>query len=199
MRPALFALLAVTFLLPACATAKTFVKDANAAVRAIPRPHLIGLDPEPYPVGAEGLVEYCRAIKLRYEYGRDMVGHGNKLLERGKRQVNAGSFSIRSGEDKVTAAETMLSKARHELSLKIGDTRADTYDFELLNDPKRFSRIQNNLDNGLRAMRRGKELIEIGERRVKEGREQIDSGITSIREGQDAMQDDEGRCANLSQ
>ncbi|MDG1826703.1 MAG: hypothetical protein P8H62_10600, partial [Henriciella sp.] len=45
MRPALFALLAVTFLLPACTTAKTFVKDANAAVRAIPRPHLIGLDP----------------------------------------------------------------------------------------------------------------------------------------------------------
>lgn len=197
MRLTVFAIVMASLVLPACTATKTFVNDAEAAVKAIPRPHFVVLDPEPYPAGAEGLVAYCKAIKLRFNYGRDMVGNGNILLSQGKKMVSDGAFKIRSGEDKVIAAETALSKARRDLSLKLGDVRAETYDFELLNDPSRFSRIQNNLDNGLRMMVRGKEIIEKGESEVSEGRAKIDEGIASIREGQAAMQDDEGRCANV--
>jgi len=193
MRLPLLAVLAAGLTLPGC----TFTRDAVSAVKAIPRPHLIGLDPAPYPVDTEGLVAYCEAIDVRYEYGRDSVGKGNELLAQGKQMVSEGSFRIRSGEAKVTAAEVSLSNARRELGLKRGSVRPDTADFKLLNDPKRYSRIQTQLDNGLRTMERGQEMIELGERRVAEGRARIDQGIDMIRVGQSAMQDDEGRCLKL--
>lgn len=194
MRLPILALLAAGLTLPGCMMAR----DAVSAVKAIPRPHLIGLDPTPYPVGTEGLLEYCEAINVRYEYGRDMVGNGNELLAQGKQMVSEGSFRVRSGEAKVTAAEVTLSNARRELGLKRGSVRADTADFALLNDPKRYSRIQTQLDNGLRTMQRGLDMIELGERRVAEGRARIDQGIDMIREGQAAMQDDEGRCLSVT-
>lgn len=193
MRLPLLALLAAGLTLPGCMMAR----DAVSAVKAIPRPHLIGLDPAPYPVDAEGLIEYCKAIDARYEYGRVLVGQGNALLVEGKDMVSEGSFRIRSGEAKVTAAETGLSNARRELGLKRGSAQPHTRDFDLLNDPKRYSRIQTQLDNGLRSMERGQDMIRIGERRVAEGRARIQQGIDKIREGQNAMQDDEGRCLNL--
>lgn len=190
MRLPILALLATVLFLPGCMMAR----DAVSAVQAIPRPHLIGLDPAPYPVDTEGLIAYCEAIDARYEYGRDLVGNGNELLAQGKQMVSEGSFRVRSGEARVTAAEVTLSNARRELGLKRGSVRPDTADFKLLNDPKRYSRIQTQLDNGLRTMQRGLDMIEMGERRVAEGRARIDQGIDRIREGQGAMQDDEGRC-----
>lgn len=193
MRLPILTLIAAGLTLPGCMMAR----DAVSAVKAIPRPHLIGLDPAPYPTDTEGLVEYCIAIEARYEYGRDSVGKGNELLAQGKQMVSEGSFRVRSGEAKVTAAEVTLSNARRELSLKRGSVRPDTADFKLLNDPKRYSRIQTQLDNGLRTMQRGLDMISLGERRVAEGRARIDQGIDLIREGQSAMQDDEGRCLGV--
>ncbi|MEM8616895.1 MAG: hypothetical protein AAGF20_08160 [Pseudomonadota bacterium] len=189
-----FAVIGAGLMLPGCMMAR----DAVSAVQNLPRPSIIVLDPEPYPVDSEGLIEYCRAVKERFEFGRKRVGVGNGLLEQGRAMVSEGSYRIRAGEAKIKAGETALGNARRTLGLKLGNTDPDFEDAELLYNPKFRSRIDTELANGLRQMQRGQDMIEIGERRVAEGRARIDEGLRIVREGQSAMLDDEGRCRPTS-
>ena len=194
MRLPVLAILMASLVLPGCVMAR----DAVSAVKAIPRPHFVAFDPAPYPVDSEGLIEYCQAVEARFNYGRELVGNGNISLAQGRKTVSEGTFKIRDGEAKVTSGETALSNARRDLGLKLGKDTPTLADVDLLTDPSLWSRIDNNLDNGLRTMERGKDLIEIGERRVAEGRARIDRGISLIRQGQDAMRADLGKCRAAS-
>lgn len=194
--PLMIAIAAVS--LPACSTAKQFTTDAKYAVQNLPRPHLPRFDPPPYPESVEGLIDYCKAVEARFEYGRELVGQGNTLLFQGRKMVNDGTFRIRRGEAKIESAETSLSNARRALGIKVNDVEPQLSDFKTLLDPDLLSRIQTQLDNGIRALERGQDMVEIGEREVADGRARIDRGIDLMREGQDAMQADEGRCREIS-
>lgn len=197
MKTTTLCLVAVALTLPACNTTRQFTTDAKSAITTMPRPHLPRFDPPAYPEDVEGLIEYCQAVEARFDYGRTLVGQGNDLLAQGRKMVNDGTFKIRRGEAKIATAETTLGNARRALGIKVNETEPSFGDYKTLLDPDLLSRIQTQLDNGILALERGQDTVEIGEREVADGRARLDRGIDLIRDGQDAMQADEGRCGNL--
>lgn len=197
MKKTTLCLVAVALTLPACQTARQFTTDAKSAITTMPRPHLPRFDPPEYPEKVDNLIEYCQAVEARFDYGRTLVGQGNDLLAQGRKMVNDGTFKIRRGEAKIESAETSLGNARRALSLKVNEVQPEFGDYKTLLDPDLLSRIQTQMDNGILALERGQDQVEIGEREVADGRARIDRGIDLMREGQVAMQADEGRCRNV--